>query len=63
MVITRVPGHPQGSEFGQNHRTISAKVLPCPKGVKINKIWEFLRFLVGLKVEKTKTKIYIYMYI
>ena len=34
IVITRVPEHPQGSEFCQNHPTISLKVLPCPKVLK-----------------------------
>ena len=36
MVITRIPGHPPGPEFGQHHRTICPKVLPHPKGVKID---------------------------
>ena len=36
LVITHVPGHPPGSEFGKNHPTISPKVLPYPKGVKIH---------------------------
>ena len=36
MVITRAPGHPQGSKFDQNDPTMSPDVLACPKGVKIH---------------------------
>ena len=42
IVITQVPGHPPGSELGQNDRTMSPDVLPCPKAVKINYIRWFL---------------------
>ena len=37
IVTTRVPGHPQESEFGQNHPTISPNVWPCPKGFNFHK--------------------------
>ena len=47
IVITRIPGHPPEPEFAQNHPTISPKVLPCPKGVKINVIKRFLKALGG----------------
>ena len=34
MVITQLPGHPPGPEFGMHFPTISPMVLPCPKGPK-----------------------------
>ena len=33
MIITRAPGHPQGSEFNQNHPNMSPEAPAHPKGV------------------------------
>ena len=55
MVITRVPGHPPGPEFGMHLLTISPEVLPGPKGPKnnIKKYMIFNNFVGGHKVAKS----------
>ena len=41
MVITRAPGHPQGSEFDTKLPTMSPEALAHPKGSKYNRISKF----------------------
>ena len=48
IIITRPPGHPQGSKVDQNDPTMSPDVLPCPKGVNLNWIKQFLKVFWGV---------------